>query len=86
MMVSSSITAAMYLKQEGLTAGVADVFCMIAKGNYHGLWIEFKSKNGKLTPLQEEFLNIAEIEGFKTIVVHSFEEAKQQFLDYLKGK
>lgn len=34
------------LKAEGVTAGVSDIFCSVAHGGWHGLYIEMKSLTG----------------------------------------
>ena len=48
-------------KKEGLTAGVSDVLvlCPNHDNTYTGACFEFKSKKGKLTKHQEQFLDTA---------------------------
>lgn len=44
------------LKDMGMRPGVADLFIAMPKHGYHGAWIELKSKNGRLTVTQRNFL------------------------------
>lgn len=48
------VTVAQKLKAEGVRPGVPDTFLPVARGGYHGLWIEFKFEKNKLTELQEQ--------------------------------
>lgn len=50
---------------------------------YAGLWLELKSKNGKLSEAQEEWLDLMQRVGYSTAVAYSLEEAKQAILDYV---
>lgn len=38
----------------GLRPGASDLFLMIAKHDKHGLWMEIKSKNGRMSEAQKE--------------------------------
>ena len=50
----SKIEAAI-MKGEGVRAGVADLFLMLPRGVYHGLFIEMKAGKGVQTDMQKEF-------------------------------
>ena len=53
-----SPAAAMKLLAEGLKKGVPDNFLPVARGGYHGLYIELKrTKGGKLSPEQRQWLD-----------------------------
>lgn len=77
------IGTAIKLKQEGVVAGVSDLFLMIPKAQWHGMFIEMKAKGGKVQPNQKEFLCIAIENGYQGIVCFGFEEAKKQIREYL---
>lgn len=49
------ITAA-NLKAEGVKAGTSDIFLPVARGRWHGLFIELKIGKNKPTPAQFEFM------------------------------
>ncbi len=74
------------LKAQGVRRGVPDVPVSIPSQDYHGLFIEFKSPDGKLSPEQKEFIKTAESLGYKCIVVTSCMEAKIKLLEYLGDK
>ena len=73
-----------YMKAEGMLAGVADLFLMKPSKTHHGLFIEMKSKTGKLTDQQKYFLEQAKAQGYATCVCFSFEEAQAVITNYLQ--
>jgi hypothetical protein len=77
------IKTAIKLKREGVLAGVADLFLMIPKKNFHGLFIEMKAKNGKLQDNQKEFLDLAISMGYESKVCYGFDDAKKIIINYL---
>lgn len=77
------IKTAMTLKDEGVLSGVSDLFLMIPKGGWHGLFIEMKAKDGKVTDTQKDFLGTATMMGYQGSVCYGFDEAKKIITDYL---
>ena len=78
------IGTAIKLKQEGVTAGVADLFLMIPANGLHGLFLEIKAdKSGRLQQNQIDFLNLAESMGYGAEVAYGFEEAQKIIQKYL---
>ena len=65
---SRHIVTAVNLKAEGVLAGVSDLFLMIPKGEYHGMFIEMKAKAGKVSDSQKEFMAAASSMNYKTVV------------------
>jgi len=78
------IRTAARLKDEGVTAGVADLFLMSPRGGKSGLFIEMKALKGRLTDSQQYFLTQAELKGYATSVCFGFDEAKKTIEDYLR--
>lgn len=74
------------LKDEGVLAGVADLMLAVARGEWHGLFIEMKTKSGSQRETQKEFQRNVEIQGYKYIICRNFDEFREQVLDYLKNK
>lgn len=71
------------LKNEGLRAGVPDMFLPVACNNYHGLFIEMKiRKGGKVSPKQKEWMNVLSRQGYKTAVCEGFGEARKTVMGY----
>lgn len=73
------------MKAEGVTAGVADVILLVARGGFHSLCIEFKAGTGKQTSLQKEWQMHAELQGNKYIVCRSFDDFRAQITGYLNS-
>lgn len=74
-----------YLKKEGFNKGVSDSFLSypIASDNKMGLWMEAKTKKGKLTEDQNRWLTLMRCVGFNTVVYRSVDEGIQAIKDYL---
>jgi len=71
-------------KRLGYQAGTPDVIIFEPRGNYHGLFIEFKSKKGSLTNEQRIFKEMAEQRGYKYIVVKDIIKGIEQIENYLQ--
>lgn len=42
-----------HLKEQGVKSGVPDLCLPVARGKYHGLYIEMKTESGRTSPEQE---------------------------------
>lgn len=71
------------LKDEGVTAGVPDIF--IADGN-PGLFIEMKAPKGKLQANQKEIIGKLGMAGYNVAVCYGWEQAKEVTQEYLTGE
>lgn len=74
------------MKAEGAKAGVPDLTLPVARGGYHGLYIEMKAGRNKLTESQYWWLKRLRMEGYYTVVCYSWEEARDVLVDYLAYK
>lgn len=73
------------LLRQGMKPGVPDICLPVARGKYHGLYIELKAKGGRLSPDQREWqLSLLE-EGYCAAVCYGFEQARETIEWYLKG-
>jgi len=79
----NKITAAR-LKEEGVLAGVPDVFIPVARNGYNGLYIEFKAEKNRLTQSQMIIIDKLMQEGYVCAVCYSFETFKDVVNNYLK--
>jgi hypothetical protein len=77
-------TEARRLKAEGVKAGVPDLFLPVARGKFHGLFIEMKYGNNKATPKQREWIIELNNQGYYAVVCNGFEEAKTTIESYIK--
>ena len=81
---SRHIVTAVNLKAEGVLAGVSDLFLMIPKSEYHGMFIEMKAKSGSVSDKQKEFMAAASSMNYLPVVCFGFEEAKEAITKYLQ--
>ena len=72
------------MKREGIVKGVADLFLCIARGGYHGLFIEMKKPGNYQSVEQKEWQRNVEKHGYKYVVCKSLEEFKEIVSSYLK--
>nr|DAH09667.1 MAG TPA: Nuclease [Caudoviricetes sp.] len=71
------------LKAQGVKAGVCDLFLPVARGRYHGLFIEMKYGKNTATPAQKNFISAVTAQGYLARVAYSFEEATTILEQYL---
>jgi VRR-NUC domain len=71
-------------KRSGVQPGVPDICLPIPSGGYHGAYIELKrSKGGKVSELQSNWLAFLTEKGYYAQVANGFEEAREMILYYL---
>lgn len=75
----------MALLRMGLKPGVPDICLPVARGKYHGLYIELKAKGGRLSPEQREWQRALLEEGYCAVVCRGFDEARETIDWYMKG-
>lgn len=78
------ITAAK-LKAEGVKAGVCDIFYPVPIV-YHGLFIEMKAADGKVSKEQKAIIEAFRNKGYAVTVCWSWRAAVQAFEDYESAK
>lgn len=80
-----SPAAAMKLLAEGLKKGVPDNFLPVARGGYHGLYIELKrTKGGKLSPEQRQWLDDLNAQGYLAVECKGWEAAAKVIENYIR--
>jgi hypothetical protein len=72
------------LSLQGVKPGVPDIFLPVARGSFHGLYIEMKSDGGKVSDNQDKWLGALFGNGYYTTVSYNWESAKNIILNYLK--
>jgi hypothetical protein len=73
------------LKAQGVTPGVPDIFMAVPCNGYHGLFIELKSKNGRLSEHQKVWVNNLNDRAYEAVVCYSLDEAMDAVSKYLRG-
>lgn len=77
---------ARHLKEQGVKAGVPDLFLPVARGIWHGLFIELKrQKGGRVSEAQQKWLYALTRQGFYATVACGWQEAAALIEEYLNG-
>lgn len=71
------------LKKQGVRAGVPDICLPVARGGYHGLFIELKFGKNKTTAKQDEWLSKLNEKGYAVAVCYGCKKAQDKILKYL---
>lgn len=72
------------MKAQGMKAGVPDLFLPVARGEYHGLFIELKRvRDYKLSDVQRKWLGDLTRQGYKAVMCRGWGEASRTIVDYL---
>ena len=81
---SRSKSEAGRFKAEGVKAGVPDLCLPVARGEFHGLYIEMKRiKGGKTSSEQEGWIAALTAQGYYVEVCPGWERASEALLWYL---
>jgi hypothetical protein len=73
------------MKAEGQRAGVPDLVLPVARGGWHGLFVEMKRPGGKVSAYQRWWLDALAEQGYYTVVCYGADEAEQTILNYVNG-
>lgn len=77
---------AMIAKRAGMKNGVSDIMFLVPRGEYKGLLIELKARDGgEVSAAQLEFLQFQREQGYHGIICRGADEAYNAFLNYLEG-
>lgn len=78
-----SKVVAVKLKKEGVKSGVPDIFLPVPKDGYSGLWIELKTKKGRVTENQKWWIARLEEQGYMASVCYGWNAARTLIEGYL---
>ena len=81
------MATAQAMKRAGVKAGVPDLFLPVARGGFHGLWIELKRSDhsNHALPDQEWWIEQLRAQGYRAVVCYGASEAIAELEDYLDG-
>lgn len=80
---------AAHLKQQGVKPGVPDLCLPVARGKWHGLYIEMKAGKNKTTENQDKWIESLRQQGYVAEVCYGYRQAAEILVQYLslgKGK
>ena len=79
-----AIKTAIALKAQGVKSGVPDMCLPVARGAYHGLYIELKrQKGGTVSETQKSWITALAEQGYKAVVCRGADEAIGTIKEYL---
>lgn len=79
-------TEAARFKAMGVKRGVSDIFLPVARGGFHGLYIELKAKDGKVDATQKEWIEAVRKQGYFGAVCYGGAVAAELIQRYMKGE
>ncbi|KVP17438.1 hypothetical protein WJ84_03635 [Burkholderia ubonensis] len=74
------------LKEQGVRAGVSDLFLPVARGGFFGLWIEFKAappNDAAVSDKQKEWVELMQAQGYSAHVCLGVAAAMKVLAEYL---
>lgn len=77
---------AAHLKRQGVKPGVPDLCLPVARGGFHGLYIELKAERGRASAAQREWLADLRSQGYRAEICVGWEAAAELLKEYLKGE
>nr|DAL99745.1 MAG TPA: Nuclease [Caudoviricetes sp.] len=77
---------AAHLKRLGVKAGVPDLCLPVARGGFHGLYIELKAGKNRPTEMQKTWIDALSAQGFAAFVCYGAAYARKVIEAYLKGE
>lgn len=80
-----NVREATRMKKEGVKAGIPDLCLPVARGKYHGLYIELKVGKNTTSINQKKWLDDLNNQGYLAITCYGWEPAIRQILQYLEG-
>lgn len=78
-----SVVTGAIMKREGVRRGTSDLLLLIPRGDFHGMAIEMKAEDGRTTPEQRVFLDVAHGQGYHTRICYSCDSAMNEITNYL---
>jgi len=79
-----SKAAAGKLKAEGTLPGVPDYFLPVARGQWHGLYLELKAKDGRPSEAQAAFCRAVIGQGYAAVLCYGWQDASEAIAGYLR--
>ncbi len=74
---------AVALKRQGVKAGVPDIVLPVARGGWHGLYIELKVGKNKATDNQKRWIKFLAEQGYYTTVCYGWQQAAREIEEYM---
>lgn len=76
-------TEAQRMKDEGLVAGVPDLFLALPRNGYHGMFVEMKEKGNRPSDEQRQMNLLFELQGYMCHVAYGSSDAIDAITKYV---
>ena len=83
--VRLSMRQAGRMKASGMKRGYPDIFLPVARGPFHGLFIELKVGKNKTSEYQDAWLEALTEQNYLAVVCWGWEAAMREIMGYLRG-
>lgn len=74
------------LVSEGLKKGMPDIHLPVSRGGYHSLYLELKSKTGKISKEQNSMMKLLQLQGNLCLVSYDLRDSINYLEQYLNLK
>ena len=74
------------LKLEGVTPGVPDIFLAKAASGKYGLFVDMKTRHGRVSERQRDLFPLLEAAGYGVAVCRGWKEAAEAVTAYLENR
>lgn len=81
-----SKTEAVRFRAAGVRSGVPDLFLPCARGGYHGMWIEMKAVDGRVSADQARWRKDLLEQGYMSVVCYGADAAIEAIEKYMQLK
>lgn len=81
-----SKSEAVRFRAMGVRAGVCDIFLPVSRGEWHGLYVEMKALDGRVSKEQEKYMAAVGKQGYYCRVCYGAESAIHEITEYLTTK
>lgn len=78
-----SLSQGARLKAEGVKAGIPDMLLPVARGGFHGFFIELKAPDGTVQDNQKKWAADLAAQGYKAEVIYGWQNARDALIEYL---
>ena len=79
-----NIITAKRMKDEGVRAGIPDLFLAVPRGKFHGLFVEMKkTRGGVVSNAQKACMQMLSDNGYCVTICHGFMDAQEAVKGYL---
>ena len=73
------------MQAEGVRPGVPDVFLPVPRGGFAGLYVEMKTRRGRVSAAQRRWIGALRAQGYRVEVCRGWNAAREAIEEYVGG-